>query len=59
MFLFQWVDALVSVNNLLQIINSTINYVIYYFHCHNTPGNLIFSFLKEGQWTVDRKPSLD
>ena len=31
--LFQWFAILISVNNLLQIINCTVNYIIYFGHC--------------------------
>ena len=38
---FQWVNGLVSFNNLLQIVNSTVNYVIYFCHCYKTNGEMI------------------
>ena len=32
-FVFQWFAIIISVNSLLQIINCTVNYIIYFGHC--------------------------
>jgi hypothetical protein len=51
-FFLQWVNALVSFNNLLQVINSAVNYVIYFCHCYKTNGkqlpwlNDLFTYIK-------------
>ena len=46
-FLLQWLSYIISMNNLLQTINSTINCVIYFAHCEKIKGiYIIWHFCK-------------